>query len=150
MQGKNKNFIKYTVAAVMLMMMCLQYVLIQTVHISPWKGGGFGMFSTINTPISHIVRVYNNSNGKKTPVLIPESLKPFEKNIRHIAAGYNIDALKKALQKEKWILKDSTLILANEKDSLPLTQLNSLTVELWRYKFDIETKRFYSVFIESY
>lgn len=108
------------------------------------------MFSTINTPISHIVRVYYNNNGKKIPVLIPEQLKQYEKNIRHIAAGYNISALKKAMQNEKWILKDTVIVMANERDSLQFVPLNNLTVELWRYKFDIETKKFYSVFVEAY
>ena len=143
----------------MFLVLAIQLILIRTVHISPWKGGGFGMFSTINTPVSHIIKVYDYSpSGEKKIIIIPEKLKPLEAKIRYIAIDYYINHFKQAIQKEKWVLKDNEIVnsetldvqsIADSSNYKPV-DLNKISVELWQYKFNTANKNFYSSFIAQY
>jgi hypothetical protein len=156
--SKKKFLTGYSTISVMLAVSLIQFVLIRKVHISPWKGGGFGMFSTINTPISHIVRVYNYSpSGEKQRIFIPEKLKPMETKIRHLAIEYYISNFKEAIKNEEWILKKEAgnnaaiIIIKEQADAGAKTiALNNISVELWQYKFDPKNKKLYSTIIAKY
>jgi hypothetical protein len=155
---KKASLISYTTITVMLIVSAVQFILIRKVHISPWKAGGFGMFSTLNTPISHIIRVYNYSpDGQKQPIIIPEKLKPMETKIRHIAIDYYINSFKSAIQQEKWVLLkqegiDPGVIKLKEQAGADhaMVELSNISVELWQYKFNAKGKKFYSKFIAAY
>jgi len=157
--SKKHLLIRYTTVSVMFLVLVIQLILIRTVHISPWKGGGFGMFSTINTPVSHIIKVYDYSPaGEKREIIIPDKLKPQEAKIRYIAIGYYINHFKQAIQKEKWILKDNKIINSEILDAKSIADtsickrvsLNKISIELWQYKFNAGDKNFYSSFIAQY
>ena len=45
-------------AAVLLLVACIQLTLTRTSGLSPWKGGGFGMFSTTDDAGRRSVRVF--------------------------------------------------------------------------------------------
>lgn len=47
----------YVVPGVLLTVGLIQPVLVASFHLSPWKGGGFGMFSTVDQPRLRFVRV---------------------------------------------------------------------------------------------
>ncbi len=48
----------YLVPAVLVLVACLQLWRAHTQHLTPWKGGGFGMFSTVDAPGQRILRTY--------------------------------------------------------------------------------------------
>jgi hypothetical protein len=96
------------------------------------------MFSTINTPISHIVRVFSYSSaGEKIPINIPAKFELYERNIRHVASESNINRLKNAMQKERWVLKNKAIVNAEtlQNDTADTSYyraiaLNKIIVEL--------------------
>lgn len=45
-----------------------------TVRQTPWKGGGFGMFSTVDAESARFLRVTLTLDGVEQPVRVPESL----------------------------------------------------------------------------
>ena len=42
---------------VLILIACLQIYLTQTQELSRWKGGGFGMFSTLDSPSARFLRI---------------------------------------------------------------------------------------------
>jgi hypothetical protein len=51
-----------------------QIYLARTVSLSPWAGGGFGMFSTPDAPRNRAVRAYVLTPGVRREVKIPDHL----------------------------------------------------------------------------
>jgi hypothetical protein len=42
-------------ASILIIVACLQIVLTQVTNLSPWKGGGFGMFAAIDAPAMRVI-----------------------------------------------------------------------------------------------
>jgi hypothetical protein len=64
------------VPAVALVAVALtQIALTRTAALSPWKGGGFGMFSTIDSTSFRQVRVFVTAPDRSAEVLIAPSLE---------------------------------------------------------------------------
>jgi hypothetical protein len=45
-------------------------------HLSPWKGGGFGMFSSADVEANRHVRIYLRRGAAAVEVAIPSALEP--------------------------------------------------------------------------
>jgi hypothetical protein len=58
----------------LLAVAALQLTLAHTAGLSPWKGGGFGMFSTTDDTGRRRVRVFVNAVERSEEVAIPPSL----------------------------------------------------------------------------
>lgn len=72
-------------------------------ELSPWKGGGFGMFSTIESPSSRIVRVHLLTNGStKIPVQVPDQYRKLVAQIRTDPRQQDLDTLAAMLSKQSW------------------------------------------------
>lgn len=101
-----------------------QIYLVRTVSLSPWAGGGFGMFSTPDAPRSRTVRAYVLTPGVRREVEIPGSLR---------------DAALRAAA----LPTDSRLVaLALEIAEVPTpedTQPRAVVIEVWRTGYDPET-----------
>jgi hypothetical protein len=52
-----------------------QLILVRTASLSPWKGGGFGMFSTTDDAGSRYVRVFATAPGRSEEIAISPSLE---------------------------------------------------------------------------
>lgn len=57
--------------AVLVVVATGQLVLARTGDLSPWKGGGFGMFSTVESPGSRFVRIFLVDGDREIPVPVP-------------------------------------------------------------------------------
>jgi hypothetical protein len=53
----------------------VQITLARTAHLSPWKGGGFGMFSTTDDSGRRTVRVYVSAPGRSEEIVIAPSIE---------------------------------------------------------------------------
>lgn len=52
----NQKFINRWLASLILITIALlQIYLTQTTHLSPWKGGGFGMFAVVDSPSQRVI-----------------------------------------------------------------------------------------------
>jgi hypothetical protein len=62
-------------AAVLLLVACIQLTLTRTSGLSPWKGGGFGMFSTTDDAGRRSVRVFVTAPDRSEELTITPSLE---------------------------------------------------------------------------
>ena len=85
-------------------------------HLSPWKGGGFGMFSTNDHGGFRSVRVLELRGGAEQRVALPDSLERLQREVREAPYRGNLEELAAAL-----------------REAMP--GLGPLRVEVWRTRF---------------
>ena len=61
--------------ALLLAVACVQVTLARTAGLSPWKGGGFGMFSTTDDSGRRRVRVFVSAAARSEEIAIAPSLE---------------------------------------------------------------------------
>lgn len=81
---------------------CLQIFLAMTKSLSPWKGGGFGMFSTVDSPDSRFLRIYLISGNDETAVVLPDSLKTLGREVQTIPSAALASDLASRLARGTW------------------------------------------------
>ena len=81
--------------------------------LSPWKGGGFGMFATADQPTARLVRVFlqNDSGGRvaEIPVRLPTDLTHIGRlamSVRTMPRSGDTGRLAEALSKLPWRIFD--------------------------------------------
>ena len=101
-----------------------QIYLVRTASLSPWAGGGFGMFSTPDAPRSRVVRAYVLTPGVRREIPVPD---------------YLADAALRAAA----MPTDSRLAaLAREIADLPTPEAGpprAVVIEVWKAEYDPET-----------
>jgi hypothetical protein len=71
--------------------------------LSPWKGGGFGMFSTVDSPAARFVRIYVFEGFAKYPVPVPEELSRDVREVRTIPTPERLQRLAGNLSDGQWV-----------------------------------------------
>jgi hypothetical protein len=98
-----------------------QIYLAKTVQLSPWKGGGFGMFSSTEYGPARYVRIYVTGPNRSEELLIPESLE---------------DSASRAstLPSDRMLRRLATNVVAREqRNGRPIERVK---IEVWRTEFD--------------
>lgn len=81
-------------AALLIVVAVIQIVLAKTADLSPWKGGGFGMFATIDGSASRQARIFVEAPNRSEQLDIARSqeilagqasLFPSDSNLRNLA-----------------------------------------------------------------
>lgn len=80
----------------------LQIYLAKTKSLSPWKGGGFGMFSTVDSPDARFLRIYLINGSEETPVLLPDNLKFLGRQAQTIPSAQLLSILAQRLAQGAW------------------------------------------------
>jgi hypothetical protein len=84
----------YLPSAILITIACIQIFLVHTEGLSPWWGGGFGMFSTTDAWGTRHIHVFAIRPGIRREIRVPSSLKdkvkrvltlPTESNMRSLA-----------------------------------------------------------------
>jgi hypothetical protein len=102
-----------------------QIVGFAAVGLSPWKGGGFGMFATLDHGGFRRVRVLELAAGGERAVAVPEELERLQRHVREVPRAANLRRLGEALRARA-------------------PALGALRVEVWRTEFapgDLEPRR---------
>jgi hypothetical protein len=81
---------------------CLQIYLAMTKSLSPWKGGGFGMFSTVDSPDARFLRIYLVNGHEETAVLLPDNLKKLGREVQTIPSAALASDLARRLANGTW------------------------------------------------
>lgn len=55
----------------LVLVACVQMALVRTHDLTPWKGGGFGMFSTLDSPVTRALRVVLLTEEGEAVVALP-------------------------------------------------------------------------------
>jgi hypothetical protein len=88
--------------AVLIAVALFHIYLVFTERLSPWKGGGFGMFSTIESPASRVLRIYLITGNERIPILLPTEFRDLEREIRTMPAGARLRQLAGELSQQAW------------------------------------------------
>jgi hypothetical protein len=103
-----------------LLAVALSHVLlVGGMTLSPWLGGGFGMFSTTDSSTSRHVHVWRpDGAGGRTPVVVPADLDEAMRHLRVLPTTAAIVRAGRLLQRH------------------PDIGGAALTVEVWRTRYD--------------
>jgi hypothetical protein len=74
---------------------------------TPWKGGGFGMFSTVDSESARFLRAYLVLPGGEVPLPIPEALAKREAEIRAAPNRTALNEMARRLAGQRWRWRDS-------------------------------------------
>jgi hypothetical protein len=110
-------------AALLVALACAQIALAFGAGLSPWKGGGFGMFSTNDHGGFRQVRVYARTGGAEARVALPAELRRAE--------------LRTAWLPTHGALRRYGRALAAHGEA---EGADALRVEVWRAEFDGELR----------
>ena len=81
---------------------CVQIYLALTNTLSPWKGGGFGMFSTVDSPDARFLRIYLINDNEETAVILPDSLKTLGRQVQTIPSPALLTELGQRMAQARW------------------------------------------------
>ena len=84
-------------AALLVLVGLHQIWLTRTELLSPWKGGGFGMFSSTELSSTRYVRVYLTAPERSEELLIPESLQDAAQRAALLPSDRMLQRLAKAV-----------------------------------------------------
>jgi hypothetical protein len=111
---------------------------------TPWKGGGFGMFSTVDSEAARYLRCYLvTDEGKPLPVDVPGFLEGFETALRVAPQSQRAEELAARLAELHWHRSESSNRLTgtvSPADHEPAIPFQAVRVEVWRYRFDATTR----------
>jgi len=142
------KLVKYLASAILIVVAAIQFYLSKELHVSPWKGGGFGMFSTVNSTNSYFFRAYSfiPDSSEKFWVIIPAKYLSEEDHVRHYPFKNDLQELRSSLLKEKWVILNREIINSEADISHSGTPMviTDIDLEMWQYKFDAQTSRVYS------
>ena len=115
--GKSRNPLfwrrVFVAPACLCAVACLHLYRVSACRQTPWKRGGFGMFSTVNSEDSRFLRCRKGEAGEA--IAIPKFLAQEELRTRVAPTPQRLSRL-------------ASLLTASEK--------TPVVVELWRYHFD--------------
>lgn len=104
----------------------LHLYLVERHALTPWKGGGFGMFSTVDTRSARFLRIYVETDGRWYPVRLPKSLDKLGEELRAAPSRPAAQRLADQLLALDWGVADRpwprlAAALANDPLAEPLT-----------------------------
>ena len=117
----------YLPITLLVLIASLQFVLAHTKDLSPWKGGGFGMFSTVDSPGARKLRVYLVGEDQKKIEVRRRLYRHVEKAFRTMPTKPRFD---QAVQSIRHLVKSS------KKEDI---SNEFLVVQFWRYKYSSQT-----------
>lgn len=108
----------------LLLVAGLHLVRVWTSNQTPWKGGGFGMFSTVDAESARFLRCYLVTENGRLPLPIPQ---PREKTVAELRAAPTVAGLQQLAQrlaKHEWRWKDDR----QQREAAAVTRAEGLTV----------------------
>jgi hypothetical protein len=92
----------YSPPALLCVIACAQIYGALAGPLSPWKGGGFGMFSTVDSPDARFLRIYLINGSEEIPVLVPDGLKTLARKTQTIPSRALLSELAGRMARGTW------------------------------------------------
>lgn len=118
---RTKSCLCYFPAALLIVVALTQVYLAFSCGLSPWAGGGFGMFSTPDAPRRRHVHAYSVSPGVRREIVVPDYLRD-----RALRAA--------ALPTDAYMTR-----LADELARIPSPEhgtARSIIIQIWKTEYD--------------
>src|SRR5262245_11829423 len=112
-------------ASLLIVVACVQIYLARNANLTPWKGGGFGMFSTTDGNANRYLRVYVSGPQRSEELQLKPSMEDLATRAQMYPGNSQLEKLAKA------ILQDQ------QKKNLPA---DSVRIEVWRIQYDQSLK----------
>lgn len=114
--------ISYLPTIVLVIIAINQLLLANFFNLSPWLGGGYGMFSTTDVGRNRHIHIYANSPGIRKELICPQDLKDIVFRTKSFPTGRN---LKRLARRISVIEDDSTL--------------QSIEIQVWKSQYKSKT-----------
>lgn len=114
--------ISYLPTIVLVIIAINQLLLANFFNLSPWLGGGYGMFSTTDVGRNRHIHIYANSPGIRKELIYPQDLKDIVFRTKSFPTGRN---LKRLARRISVIEDDSTL--------------QSIEIQVWKSQYKSKT-----------
>ena len=95
------RLLRIAAPSVLVFIASLQLYLAHTHDLSPWKGGGFSMFSSVDRSDRRIVRCYLETPQGKVPVPVPDS--DLRKKARAMPTAGRASRLAQSMARSVWV-----------------------------------------------
>ena len=95
------RLLRVAAPSVLVLVASLQLYLAHTHNLSPWKGGGFSMFSAVDRSDRRIVRCYLETPQGKVPAPVPDS--ELRKRVRAMPTAGRASRLAQTLARSVWV-----------------------------------------------
>lgn len=113
---------------------------------TPWEGGGFGMFSTVDKRQARFVRCSLLTSRDTARVRLPDHLYRYVERLRARPTEARVESLAQYLADATWVAAapDSTddpdapqyrFLPSHETSDRPRVRVNAVRVKVWRYRF---------------
>jgi hypothetical protein len=130
-----KEFKQFTYSliapAILVAIACLQLYLAHVHHLTPWKGGGFGMFSTVDSRGARFLRLYLTTAEGDVPVEVPPSMQPLARELRSIPTRDHLLRFAQQLAGATWVPYDyatfEATLHSSDQPALMVSDENDLT-----------------------
>lgn len=118
-RGPDVRLLKFAAPALLSALACVQLVLGLFFGLTPWKGGGFGMFSTIDSNGARSMRVYLDTDKGEVPTKAPSWLGERRNHAHSLPAGFRLQSIAEELAGASWVYskKDTEASQASPSDS---------------------------------
>lgn len=132
-----------SIAPILLAAIALIQLAIANVHeLTPWKGGGFGMFSTVDSPELRFLRVRLITSSGAVPARIPQIASRIAQQMRSSPSRSRLERLASMLAAGRWIATpgprglEFKMLAPNEPTILLPASFSAVRVEFWRGGFE--------------
>ncbi len=89
--------------AALVAVFLVQFFTAHTTVLTPWKGGGFGMFSTVDVASGRMVMVYLEFDGEEYPAAIPEQVDDDLQSLRPMPTEERTEEFARRLASISWV-----------------------------------------------
>ncbi len=142
----NQVITRNLVPGILIVIVVLQNILTQTTPLTRWKGGGFGMFSTIDSTGARYLKCYLLTSEGDVPVRTPGRFAQEIRDIRLWPTSQGLMDLAEELTNLEWLLieKKPPSAAVTVMEVNPLIKFSTepqdhpYSVSLVRHKFDHE------------
>jgi hypothetical protein len=100
---ENDRYLRFLAPAILIVVAAVQITLAKTQQLTPWKGGGFGMFSTVDDPSSRWLRAFAVVGGRRVSIPIPERYSSRAARIGAMPSRALLHALAADLASERFV-----------------------------------------------
>jgi hypothetical protein len=137
--------IPYVAPGLLVAVAVQQIILSSTLHLPPWTGGGFGMFSSIDMTATRTVRGVLIVDGREVPIRLgaADPLGRQALQARALPTRVRLERLADLLARRSWLV-DPALRVASPTDGSQATGVrpirpSAVRLEIYRILFDPTT-----------
>jgi hypothetical protein len=103
MKGLRKKLLVYGAPVLLCVIAGTQIYFARTTLLSPWKGGGFGMFSTVDSPAARFLRIFLITKNEEIPILLPPDMNTTAQQVRTIPTEAGLRNIARYVSRGQWV-----------------------------------------------